>query len=103
MKNALMIVGGIIVTVALIVGLWFGGWALTKANKAQEREVNHTSQQWTDAQVAAERNRVQGYDTSTNDAQRTQIAMTFCAVYDDLARTSNPPADLASAHARICN
>jgi len=100
LKNALLGILATIVAVAVCVGLWFGGWALYKANVAQEREVNHTSQQWQDATVAAERARIQGYDASTSDAQKKQIKSTFCAIYVTI---QNPPADLAVANARICN
>lgn len=85
--------------VALLIGSWFLYWGVYRANVAEQRDVNQTSQQWQDATIAAERARIQGYDAATSDAQKAQIKATFCAVYPSI---TNPPADLASANARIC-
>lgn len=93
------IIGTALVAIVVVAALWLGGWGIYRANLEQERDANHTSQQWQDATVAAERARIQGYDAATNDAQKAQIKATFCATYTEL---TNPPADLVSANARIC-
>lgn len=95
--SALVKVGVGIAVAALL--LWLLYWATYRANLEQQRDANHTSQQWQDAQIAAERNRAADYDRITNEGQKAQIKATFCAVYADI---TNPPADLVAAHAHIC-
>lgn len=89
----------VLAVIVLAVGGWFGYWALAKANTNQQYQVNTNSQQYQQSLVDQERNRVQGYDQTTDPAQKQQIATTFCQVYPDL----NPaPTDLVQASARIC-
>jgi hypothetical protein len=90
----------VIAVVGLSVGLWFGGWALYRANQSAKYEANTHSQQYQAAMVSSERDRVSAYDAATSDAQKTNIATTFCQVYTEL---DPPTPDLETAHARICN
>lgn len=93
------IIGIILASILLVVALSVGGWQWYKYDLDQQNQANHTSQQYQDAQIAAERDRVQGYQTATDDGQKKQIAMTFCAVYPNI---NHPPADLVAAHAAMC-
>lgn len=98
-RNTALTVLAVILGAALCVGLWFGGWALYRANQSAKYEANTHSQQYQAGLVSAERDRVAAYDAATSDAQKANIATTFCQVYDEL----NPPTpDLETAHARIC-
>lgn len=96
MKIALIVLVGI----GAVVGLWFGGWALAKANTDQQYQVNTNSQGYQQSLVDQERDRVQGYDAAAAGPQQKQIAATFCATYADL---THAPIDLVQASARICN
>jgi Tfp pilus assembly protein PilX len=90
----------IAVTVAaLLTGAWFGYWALAKRSVANQYDINTNTQQYQAGLISQERDRVTAYDTATDDAQKNNIKTTFCAVYAELTK---PPADLASAHDRIC-
>lgn len=95
MKATLITIG----VIAIAVGLWFGGWALAGANQTKQYQVNTSSQQYQAGLVAQERDRVQGYATATDDAQKKQIALTFCQVYPDLKPA---PADLVAAQSTLC-
>lgn len=95
----LLTILGVIGLIALAVALWFGGWALTQANQNQQYRVSTGGQQYQSGLVSQERDRIAGYDKAADGPQKEQIRTTFCQVYPDL----NPaPADLVSAHARIC-
>lgn len=93
-------IGIAILTAAILIGLWFGGWALYQANQSARYAANTHSQQWQAGIISQQRDRVTAYDIATDEGQKKQIATTFCAVYLDL----NPaPADLTDANFRICN
>lgn len=100
MKKFAIWVAAVLAAAAILTALWFGGWGLYRANLAQMRDANHTSQQWQDARVAEVRNYVQAYHAAVSPAQKEQLAATLCAVYKTI---DNPPADLAQASAQICN
>jgi hypothetical protein len=91
--------GAAVAAVAVSVGGWYGYWALAGHSQTRQYQVNTNSQQYQCGLVSQERDRVQGFDTATNDAQKNQIAMTFCSVYADLTIVPN---DLADAYGRIC-
>lgn len=100
MKKALLVVAAAVVLVAVCIFGWKGYWALAERGQTNRYNVNTHSQQYQAGLVAQERDRIQGYDTASDEAQKKQIAMTFCQVYPDL----NPaPDDLVAAHARICS
>lgn len=99
MRNAAMILGGILLTAGLCIGGWYGYWALAKAGQSNRYDVNTHSQQYQAGLVAQERDRVTGYDTATDPAQKAQIRSTFCATYAEL---DPPTPDLVDAHIRIC-
>jgi uncharacterized membrane protein YcjF (UPF0283 family) len=98
MKTAVWILG-VIVAIAIIVGGWFGFWALAKANRDQQYQVNTNSQEYQQGLVQQEQDRVQGYDAASDATQKAQIKATFCSTYQDLTHPTN---DLVQAQARIC-
>lgn len=100
MKNVALTVVGIIATVAVIVGLWFGGWALAGINQTKQYQVNTNSQQYQGGLVSQERDRVAGYDAAVDLGQKANIKQTFCTIFTDL---KPPPDDLILAQSRICN
>jgi len=79
-----------IAVVAILVGGWFGFWALARANQQQQYQASLISQ---------ERDRVAGYDAAADGPQKEQIKSTFCAIYLTLKPA---PEDLAAAYSRIC-
>lgn len=99
MKRALTYVAIGIATVAVLVGGWFGYWAIAKAGQTARYDVNVNNQQYQAGLIARQRDRVTDYDRSQDDAQRQAIADQFCAEYDTL---NPPPVDLVRAHAHLC-
>jgi hypothetical protein len=99
MKNALTVALVAATAVALMTACWFGYWALDRQATSNRYSNDTHNQQYQSGLVSQERDRVQGYDTATDPAQKQQIKATFCQVYPTL---DQPPADLVSAHARIC-
>lgn len=99
MKTALTVVLASIAVVALLVGCWFGYWALTKQAVSNQYDVNTNTQQYQAGLISQERDRVTAYDAATDESQKANIRSQFCTVYADLTK---PPADLAAAHTRIC-
>lgn len=93
------IIGAIVAFFLLIAVFTAMGWQIYRYNLDQQNQANHTSQQYQDGLIAAERDRVQGYDTATNDGQKKQIALTFCAAYQSI---NHPPVDLVAAQSRLC-
>lgn len=87
---------GVCVVLAL---LWWGGWKLAAANRAQEYQVNRNSQQYQVALIDAERARAADWDRAVDLAQKAAIAEVFCASYEEL---DPPTRDLQLAWARIC-
>lgn len=92
-----LIVLGII---AVLVGGWFGYWALARANTAEQYKVNTGTQQYQSSVISQERDYVHDYDRTVDTAQKQQIAQTFCDRYTELTQIPN---DLSLAHARLCN
>jgi hypothetical protein len=90
---------GLVLVVAIIFGGWAMGWWFKQQDVGLQRDVNRNSQQYQDGLVSQERDRVQAYDMAVDDAQKKQISLTFCAVYQDLVK---PPTDIMQAQARIC-
>jgi nitrogen fixation-related uncharacterized protein len=88
-----------IAVVAILVGGWFGFWALARANQQQQYQVNTDGQQYQASLISQERDRVAGYDAAADGPQKEQIKSTFCAIYLTLKPA---PEDLAAAYSRIC-
>ena len=99
-RNIVLAIVGVIAGGALIVGLWFGGWALAGANQTKQYQVNTNSQQFQGGLVSQERDRIAAYDAAVDGAQKQQIKTTFCQVFQDLKPA---PDDLVTANSRICN
>jgi hypothetical protein len=100
MKTAGITVVSIVVAAALIVGAWFGYWALAGRAQTNRYEVNTNSQQYQGGLVSQERDRIAGYDAAIDPAQKAQIKTTFCQVFPDLKPA---PDDLVQGSARICS
>jgi hypothetical protein len=100
MKNVALTIVATVAGLALLVGLWFGGWALAGLNQTKQYEVNTNSQQFQGGLVSQERDRVAGYDAAVDPAQKDNIKQTFCTVFADLKPA---PEDLVLAQSRICN
>lgn len=86
-------------TVLLLIGAWFLYWNLALKGADNRYEVNTKTQQYQAALVAAQRNRVAGWDAAVDEAQKKNIAQTFCTMQLELTQV---PADLAAANDRIC-
>ncbi|MEC5149200.1 hypothetical protein [Cryobacterium sp. GrIS_2_6] len=95
MKYVLLTLAAIVV----LVGAWFGYWALAQANQTAQYGVNTNGQQYQSGLVSQERDRIAGYDKALDPAQKAQIKVTFCQVFPDLKPA---PTDLVQANARIC-
>lgn len=91
--------GVAVIVIAILVGLWFGGWALYKANVEKKYEVNTGTQQYQAGLISQQRDRVAAYDATDNEAQKRNIATAFCAVHSELTKV---PDDLQVAYGRIC-
>lgn len=100
MKTIGLVIVGVVVAIAIVVGAWTGYWWIARQSQNNRYDVNQHSQQYQGALVSQERDRVQGWDAATDPAQKRQIADTFCAVYETLTQ---PPTDLVEANARICH
>lgn len=98
MSRIIAIVLGIVVGIGV---LWGGGWLIYRANLDQQNQANHQSQQYQDAIIQAERDRVQGYMTATDEGQKKQILMTYCAVYKSITHPESAP-DLVSFSSANC-
>lgn len=99
MKTALTVALAAVTVVVLLVGGWFGYWALARQATSNQYDVNTHNQQYQSGLISQERDRVQAYDIATDPGQKQQIKLTFCQVYPNL---TPPPADLVEAHTRIC-
>lgn len=88
----------VIFALIILIG-WRVGWWFRTADVQMQRDTNVQSQQYQDGLISQERDRIQAYDTSDDSAQKKQLQMTFCSTYENLVK---PPADIQSAHARIC-
>jgi hypothetical protein len=86
-------------TVLLLVGGWFAYWSLALKGADNRYEVNTKTQQYQAGIVAAQRARVSAWDNAVDEAQKKNIAQTFCTMELDLTQV---PADLAAAYERIC-
>lgn len=95
-----IVLAALLVLAIIVFGGWKLGWWFTAQNTDLQNQVNHHSQQYQDALIEQERNELQGYDTASDDGQKKQIALTFCAQYQDI---TFPPADLAQRQPLICN
>ena len=91
---------GIVLAAAVIlVGGWYGYWALARSAQSNQYNVNTHSQQYQAGVVAQERDYYTAWRTATDAGQKAAIADTFCAEYSEL----NPPTpDLVDAHASMC-
>jgi hypothetical protein len=99
MKTASTVVLVSVTVVAILAACWLGYWALDRQATSNRYSNDTHNQQYQSGLVAQERDRVQGYDTATDSAQKAQIKAAFCQVYPTL---DPPPADLVEAHTRIC-
>lgn len=97
-------VGGIVVIV--LAGLLLAGgatlayWSFLAPSVAQGRyNTNLHSQQYQSAQIAQERDLVNGYQDTSDPGQKKSIAQQFCAIYPNITAV---PADLADAHGTMC-
>ena len=99
MKNTLTMLVVSFTAAAVLVACWFGYWALSRKATDNRYDINTHSQQYQASLVSQERDRVQAYDAAVDPAQKANVKATFCQVYLTLTQ---PPADLASAHDRIC-
>ena len=61
--------------------------------------MNRNTQQYQAGILSAQRARVASYDNAVDEAQKKNIAQTFCTMQLDL---TDVPADLAAANERIC-
>jgi len=100
LKNIGQTVVVLLVSVAVIGGAWFAYWAIQKQSTENRYDINTGTQQYQSALISQERDRVTAYDVSVDEAQKKNIASTFCAVYSEL---TNPTEDLSAAERRICN
>lgn len=73
--------------------------ALRRDNLQRLYESNRGSAAWQQARITEVRSYVDGYYSTTNDAQRAQLRSSFCSVYQVI---DNPPADLVRVHAGLC-
>jgi hypothetical protein len=89
---------GLLVVVGFI-GAWFLYWELALKGADNRYEVNRNTQQYQAGIIAAQRARVAAYDNAADEAQKKNIAQTFCTMELDL---TDVPADLAAANDRIC-
>ena len=99
MKKSLAVAGTVVATIAIIVGIWYGYWAIARAAQSNRYDVNTHSQQYQAGLVAQERDLITGYDAAIDSGQKQQIKSQFCATYLQL---DPPTPDLVLAHARIC-
>lgn len=90
----------IVVTIALVVGLVIGGWALYQWNISKKYQADTHNQQYQSALIAQERDRAEAWDKAVDTAQKSHLASTFCAVYVDI---TDVPTDLVLANERICH
>lgn len=88
-----------LVTVAVIVGGWFLYWKLALAGADNRYEVNRNTQQYQAGIIAAQRARVAAWENAVDEAQKKNIAQTFCTMQLDL---TDVPEDLAAAEERLC-
>lgn len=92
-------IGSAILACFVIVGLWFGYWAVAREGQTQRYIVNTKSQQYQAATVAQLRDKVVAYEVAVDEAQRLNIKLTFCQLYVTL---DPAPADLVTANTMIC-
>jgi hypothetical protein len=88
-----------IIGILLVIGAWFLYWSLALKGADNRYEVNTKTQQYQAGIVAAQRARVSAWDNAVDEAQKKNIAQTFCTMQLDLTQV---PADLAAANERIC-
>jgi hypothetical protein len=99
MKQVFAGIGIFIVVVGLVIGCWFGYWAIARKSVSNQYDVNTHNQQYQAGLIAQERDLAQGWNAATDPAQRSQISQQFCAIYDQL---KPPTADLTAAYSHIC-
>jgi hypothetical protein len=92
-------IGAAILGCLLIVGLWFGYWAIAEQGQTNRYIVNTRSQQYQAATVAQLRDKVVAYQVAVDEGQKVQIKLTFCQLYVTL---DPAPADLVAANSVIC-
>lgn len=98
--SVLVAVGLAVVGAAVIAGLYLGGFWVAKDATNRQYQVNVNTQQYQAGLIAQERDRVQGIETSNDEGQKKNLALTFCTVYHDL---TVQPEDLALAFSTYCN
>lgn len=99
LRTALTVILVGVTVVAVLVGGWYGYWALKNAATRNNYEVNNHSQQYQLGLIAQERDRVTAYNAATDPTQKTYIKAQFCQIYPDL---DPAPTDLVTAYQTIC-
>lgn len=96
--SAAWILGLVLVVVSVLVGLlvWAGvtPWATNK-----QREINHNSQQYQDAQIQEARNLLDGIVISGDQDQKDLLIRRFCATTENI---NDVPDDLAAGNTKFC-
>lgn len=98
-RQAASAVGIVLAAAVILVGGWYGYWALAKSAQSNQYNVNTHSQQYQAGIQAQERDYAIAWHTATDTGQKAAIADTFCAQYAELTA---PTPDLVAAHAAMC-
>ena len=99
LRTALTVILVGVTIVAVLVGGWYGYWALKNAATHNDYQVNNHSQQYQLGLIMQERDRVTAYNAAVDDTQKTYIKAQFCQVYPDI---DPPPVDLVMAYQKLC-
>lgn len=83
----------------LLIGAYFGYWALARNSTTQRYKVNTNNQQYQSSLIAQQRDRVLGITQATDPGQKSLIIAQFCQIEPTLTQE---PADLASFAAKSC-
>lgn len=90
----------VVVIVAVVVAAGFALWSFFGPLAANtQREINHNSQQYQDAQIAEAEILIDGILKSGDEGQKEILVARFCTTYD---RIIDPPTDLVIAASKYC-